>query len=368
MSRSISQPEHLSAGAFPEAAEPLLASILQSTSSRLREVEEVPSKGGSHEQEPAGRIPVHGRPRSRPLGDPRSWEHWIEHYEGKSYRVLAPAYPGLEVEAEPLNEDPSPMAALTIPGVVEHYEDLIAELEKPPILMDHSMGGLIVQILPDHGYGAAGVVIDSAPAEGIRVTPVAQIRSLFPFLKNPANRHRAVGFTKEQFHNAFANTLSREESDEAYERYHIPAPGNFVWAAVLATFEVVHLRGWPPGWIRRLRQRRARTAAPDDGRGGPRRAGLGRRVQLQALPQLQCSDRLPRVSGTLALHGWSGWLGRCSRLRPGVGLRACHRPPGSLSGESALITELPRSEVLESPHSHGPMWYASRPGWGASRS
>jgi pimeloyl-ACP methyl ester carboxylesterase len=94
--------------------------------------------------------------------------------------------------------------------------------------MGHSAGGLFTQILLDHGYGAAGVVIDSAPAEGVRVTPIAQIRALFPVLKNPANRHKAVGFTKEQFHYAFANTLSREDSDEVYERYHVPAPGGFV--------------------------------------------------------------------------------------------------------------------------------------------
>jgi hypothetical protein len=81
------------------------------------------------------------------------------------------------------------------------------------------------------------VAIDSAPAEGVRVTPVSQIRSLFPILKNPANRHKAVGFTPEQFHYVFANTLSREESDKGYERYHIPAPGSFVWAGP------IHARG-----------------------------------------------------------------------------------------------------------------------------
>src|SRR5215216_3125504 len=113
---------------------------------------------------------------------PRSWEHWIEHYENKGYRVLAPAYPGLEVEVEALNEDPSPIEALTIPEVVEHLENIVGELENPPIIMGHSAGGLFTQILLDHGYGAAGVAIDSAPAEGVRVTPVSQIRSLFPIL------------------------------------------------------------------------------------------------------------------------------------------------------------------------------------------
>ena len=161
---------------------------------------------------------------------PRSWEKWIERYEGRGYRVLAPAYPGFEVEVEALNQDPSPIEALTIPAVVEHLEGIIGELDQAPIIMGHTTGGFFTQVLLDHGYGAAGVAIDSAPAEGVRVTPVSQIRSLFPILKNPANRHRAVGFTPEQFHYAFTTTLSREESDKVYQRYHIPAPGSFVWA------------------------------------------------------------------------------------------------------------------------------------------
>jgi pimeloyl-ACP methyl ester carboxylesterase len=175
---------------------------------------------------------------------PRSWEHWIERYEGRGYHVLAPAYPGLEVEVEALNEDASPIEALTIPAVVEHYEGIVGELDKPPILMGHSMGGLIVQILLDHGYGAAGVAIDSVAPEGVRRVPLAQTRAAFPVLRNPANRHRAVGFTPEQFHYGFANTLSREDSDEVYERYHVPAPGSFIWAAVLANFTPGHQEGY----------------------------------------------------------------------------------------------------------------------------
>jgi pimeloyl-ACP methyl ester carboxylesterase len=171
---------------------------------------------------------------------PRSWEKWVERYEDRGYHVLAPAYPGLEVEVEALNDDPSPIEALRIPAVVEHYEGIVRELESPPIIMGHSFGGLLVQILLDHGYAAAGVAIDSVPAEGIKVVPVSQIRASFPVLRNPANRHRAVPFTPEQFHFAFANTLSREESDEVYERYHIPAPGGFIWGGVLANFTPGH--------------------------------------------------------------------------------------------------------------------------------
>jgi pimeloyl-ACP methyl ester carboxylesterase len=170
----------------------------------------------------------------------RSWEKWVERYEGRGYRVLAPAYPGFEVEVEALREDPSPIETQTVPAIVEHLENIVGEVESPPIIMGHSMGGLLTQILLDHGYGAAGVAIDSVPAEGIKVVPVSQIRSLFPILRHPTERHKAVGFTKEQFHNAFANTLSEEESDKVYERYYIPAPGNLVWGGVLANFTPGH--------------------------------------------------------------------------------------------------------------------------------
>jgi pimeloyl-ACP methyl ester carboxylesterase len=167
---------------------------------------------------------------------PLSWKKWVERYEGKGYRVLTPTYPGFEGGVEALREDPLPIEALTFPAIIEHIGGIIDELDKPPIIIGHSAGGVLTQILLDHGYGAAGVAIDSVPAEGVRVTPVSQIRSLFPILKNPANRHKAVGFTAEQFHYAFTNTLSRGESDKVYERYHIPASGRLVWVGATANF------------------------------------------------------------------------------------------------------------------------------------
>ncbi len=73
--------------------------------------------------------------------------------------------------------------------------------------MGHSFGGTLTQLLLARGLGASGVVVDSAPTEGVRVTPLSQAKSLFPALKNPANLHKAVAFTPEEFHYAFTNTL-----------------------------------------------------------------------------------------------------------------------------------------------------------------
>ena len=167
---------------------------------------------------------------------PRSWEHWIPRYEAQGYRVLAPAYPGLEVEVEALNRDPSPIERLTVPAIMTRLESVVGALEEPPILMGHSAGGAFVQLLLDRGYGAVGVVIDSAPTEGVRVTPLSQLKASFPVLKNPANRHRAVALTYEQWRYIFANAFGEADARASYERYHVPASGGIFWDSVLANF------------------------------------------------------------------------------------------------------------------------------------
>lgn len=165
---------------------------------------------------------------------PRSWEHWIAHYASRGHQVLAPAYPGLEVEVEALRADPSPIAALTIRDTVAHLERVLRELASPPVLMGHSFGGVLVQILLDRGFGKAGVAIHSAAPEGVLRVPPSQMKALFPVLKSPGNRRRAVPFTARQFHYAFTNTLTEQESLQVYERYHVAAPGRFIWDGALA--------------------------------------------------------------------------------------------------------------------------------------
>ena len=167
---------------------------------------------------------------------PRSWEHWIHRYEGRGFRALAPAYPGFEVEVEALRADPSRIEKLGIAEIADHYEAIIRGLDKPPIIMGHSFGGTVTQLLLDRGVGAAGVCLNSAVVKGIKVVPLPQIRSLFPVLDDPRHRHQAVGLTPKQFHYAFTNTLTEKESQPLYDRYAIPAPGGIVWDGALANF------------------------------------------------------------------------------------------------------------------------------------
>jgi pimeloyl-ACP methyl ester carboxylesterase len=176
---------------------------------------------------------------------PRSWEHWVTHYEARGYRVLTPAYPGFEVEVEALRADPTPIAEADITDTIDHLVSVVRSVDKPPIIMGHSFGGALTQMLLARGLGAAGVALDSAPTEGVRVNPPSQVKSLFPALNNPAKRHRAVGFTFKQFHYAFTNTLDEEAAQAAYDRYAIPAPGRWVWDyGLIANFKPGHQETW----------------------------------------------------------------------------------------------------------------------------
>lgn len=165
---------------------------------------------------------------------PRSWENWVDRYTRAGYRVFTPAWPRMEGEVEALRQDSSGLAGLGVIEVADHYDRIIRAQEKPPIIMGHSFGGLVVQLLLDRGLGAAGVAIDSAQTKGVFRLPFAQLRSSLPGLGNPANVHRVVALTPKQFHYAFTNTLSRHESDAVYNRQHVPGPGRPLFQAGLA--------------------------------------------------------------------------------------------------------------------------------------
>ncbi|RKN51179.1 alpha/beta hydrolase [Micromonospora endolithica] len=175
---------------------------------------------------------------------PRSWEHWISHYQSKGFRVIAPAYPGYEVEVEALNADPTPILHSTVPQIISHFENLLHGLDSPPIIIGHSAGGAFTQILLDHGFGAAGVALNSAPTEGVRVVPLSQVKSTFPVLRSPANRHKVVPLTVEQWQYAFTNTFTEQEGRALWQRYAIPANGGILWGSVLANFQPGHQDTW----------------------------------------------------------------------------------------------------------------------------
>jgi pimeloyl-ACP methyl ester carboxylesterase len=167
---------------------------------------------------------------------PLSWEHWASRYGERGHRVLAPAWPGLEAEPEALRRDPSPLRGLSISDIVHYYDRIIRELERPPIIIGHSFGGLVTQLLLDRGLGAAGVALGTAAPKGVLRLPYSTLRAAWPALRNPRNLHKETPLTPKQFHWCFTNALSREDSDAVYQRYYIPGSARPFFQAGYANF------------------------------------------------------------------------------------------------------------------------------------
>src|SRR6266567_3289449 len=165
-----------------------------------------------------------------------SWELWVQHYADKGYRVIAADWPGREGEIEQLRRDPSNFAKLGLTEVVDHYEQLIRELETPPIIIGHSFGGLVTQILLDRGWGAAGLAFAPTPVKGVRRLPLSSLKIALSALGNPFNKRETTSLSPKQFHETFANTLTETQSLAAFERYMVPAPNRILLQAALANF------------------------------------------------------------------------------------------------------------------------------------
>ena len=166
---------------------------------------------------------------------PHSWRGWIERYRAAGHEVHAPAWPGVSELGDELDHDKAP-ADIGAGAVLARYQTFVAGLPEPPILMGHSFGGLITQMLLCRGFGRAGVAIHSAAPRGVYRLPLSVLRATFPVFRNPSNRHRAVALSPAEFHYAFANTVSREESDAFRAKLAIPAPGGPLFQSALANF------------------------------------------------------------------------------------------------------------------------------------
>jgi pimeloyl-ACP methyl ester carboxylesterase len=167
---------------------------------------------------------------------PLSWEYWAHHYTERGYSVYAPSWPGMERDIRALRRTPDTYANVGVRQIVDHYEQLVLELDSPPILIGHCIGGLVVQELLDRGLGACGVAIASAPIKGVWTLPYSTMRVVTPQLINPRNNKRSVPLTPAQFHYAFMHTASREDSFHVFQRYAVPGPDHVLFQTELANF------------------------------------------------------------------------------------------------------------------------------------
>ncbi|MGV3661482.1 MAG: alpha/beta hydrolase [Prosthecobacter sp.] len=165
---------------------------------------------------------------------PLSWDKFKRHYEARGHQVLAPAWPGIHSDPAAMRRNASTLHGIGIAEVMDHYISIIRSLPEPPVIIGHSYGGLITQLLVDQGFGAAGVAIDSVPPKGVLILPFSTLEALSPAFVNPGVFGRTYLFPFKRFWRVFANTLPEAEAREAYEQHAIPASGRAIYQAALA--------------------------------------------------------------------------------------------------------------------------------------
>ncbi|MFJ3795405.1 alpha/beta hydrolase [Streptomyces sp. NPDC090088] len=165
---------------------------------------------------------------------PSSWDRWVSHFDQAGYAAVSLSWPDDPDTVAEANSHPEVFAGKTVGQVADHLGGLIGRLDRKPAVIGHSFGGLLAQILAGRGLSVASVAIDPAPFRGVLPLPVSALRSSAPVLSNPANRHRAVPLTFEQFRYAFANAVSEEEAKELFETFAVPAPGAPIFQAATA--------------------------------------------------------------------------------------------------------------------------------------
>jgi pimeloyl-ACP methyl ester carboxylesterase len=168
----------------------------------------------------------------------RSWENFTDYFEKRGFAVSAPEWPRKHGDVEELREHAEDVAGLGLDEIVDHHEALIRELDQAPVLIGHSYGGLIVELLLDRGLGRAGVAMSPAPPKGILVLPFSTLKAAAPALAHPSRWHGIVKLTPEEFTYGFVNTFSPEDAAAAYERYAVPETGQIFYEAGLANFHL----------------------------------------------------------------------------------------------------------------------------------
>jgi pimeloyl-ACP methyl ester carboxylesterase len=156
---------------------------------------------------------------------PSSWADWAEFFEQAGYAPLTPDWPDDPETVEEARANPQVLANKTLKQVADHTAEVIGELDRKPVVMGHSTGGLVAQMLAGRGLSAATVAIDPGVFRGVLPLPFSTLKSAGPFLVDPRYRGRAITLTFAQFTYGWANALDEDEAKRLYDTYHVAGSG-----------------------------------------------------------------------------------------------------------------------------------------------
>ena len=158
---------------------------------------------------------------------PSSWANWADFFKQAGYAPLTPDWPDDPETVEEARANPDVLAKKTLEQVADHTTEIINALDKKPVMIGHSTGGLLAQMLAGRGLSAATVAIDPGIFRGVLPLPASALRVAGPFLVNPLTRGRAITLTFEQFKYGCGRTRwTRRRRRSSTTRTTSPAPGS----------------------------------------------------------------------------------------------------------------------------------------------
>lgn len=165
---------------------------------------------------------------------PSSWDRWVTFFEEAGYVAVTPGWPDDPETVDEAREHPEALAGKGISDIADYEEAIIRRLDRKPVIIGHSFGGLLTMILAGRGLAAASVAVSPAPFRGVLPLPFSALRTASVALRNPANWNRAVPLTYDQFRYSFANVVGEDEAKELYLGYSVPGAGEPLFQAASA--------------------------------------------------------------------------------------------------------------------------------------
>ncbi len=152
------------------------------------------------------------------------WNEWRTYFEQKGFKTIAPPWPHKDASPEILrNSHPNAeIASNRLALLTDHYEKIIRQLPEKPVLIGHSIGGLIVQILLQRGVGSSGVAIHSVPPQGVFTFKLSFLKAGWGPLGFFTSARRSFLMSFEQWKYAFTNGMDYDAQKGSYYKYAIP--------------------------------------------------------------------------------------------------------------------------------------------------
>jgi pimeloyl-ACP methyl ester carboxylesterase len=154
------------------------------------------------------------------------WNEWVTYFESKGYKTMAPPWPYKDAPTAAKLSARQPndidLARLTLDRLVDHYATIAASLPEKPIIIGHSLGGLITQILLNRGFAQKAVAIHPVPPQGIFPYEFSFLKSTWRALGLFTSLDRTYQMSFSTFQYAFVNGMEPAEQRKAYQDLAAP--------------------------------------------------------------------------------------------------------------------------------------------------